>query len=397
MFYRNGFLLRTRKGEREWSMNIKKIEYKNKGTVWMVRYYLHGRGSKRVQRSFATKSLAQAFLEERVLEKKTFQDGPSSLKSLEETTFGEEATYWLTLQRSKFSSGHAKRAEGTLKKLSGYGLNRKLLKDFHPGFLSKLQYQLLTAGLKAASVNRDLEFVTAILSFSTKQRRIPYNPSIGFEKLKEIRNDIQSWDQQEAQSFLSFAENRYPPNSDKRWIYAVYLLCLNTGLRAGEIWGLQPKDLKFDQNLIHIERQYDRVSQTLSHTKGKENRSVPCNQVLIQELKTILFRRKGNVQTLFYSETDQPIDHDNFRNRFFEKDVKAWGGKKVRFHDLRHTAITLMVGQGLDLKTVQSIAGHKDIQTTMRYVHLLAERIQHAAKHFAVKPVEIKPKLYLVD
>jgi len=45
-----------------------------------------------------------------------------------------------------------------------------------------------------------------------------------------------------------------------------------------------------------------------------------------------------------------------------------------------------MIAEGLDLKTVQEICGHKEITTTMRYVHLFGDSIRQAAKIFAVKP-----------
>ena len=68
------------------------------------------------------------------------------------------------------------------------------------------------------------------------------------------------------------------------------------------------------------------------------------------------------------------------------------GRKENRFHDLRHTAITLLIAAGIDLKTVQEIAGHKEIKTTMGYTHLLAERIKHVAQNFSILPTAQEPK-----
>ncbi len=102
-------------------------------------------------------------------------------------------------------------------------------------------------------------------------------------------------------------------------------------------------------------------------------------------------------QTLFSSEKGTPIDHDNFVGRYFEKDLKDAGLKKIRFHDLRHTGVTLMVAEGLDLKTVKEICGHKDISTTMKYVHLVADCIKNVAKVFAIVPAAACPKLRLVS
>lgn len=69
------------------------------------------------------------------------------------------------------------------------------------------------------------------------------------------------------------------------------------------------------------------------------------------------------------------MDHD-FTDRIFRKDLKESGLRPIRFHDFRHTSITLMVKKGFLLPVVQKIAGHKDIKTTMRYVHVLGEDIE---------------------
>ncbi len=53
---------------------------------------------------------------------------------------------------------------------------------------------------------------------------------------------------------------------------------------------------------------------------------------------------------------------------------------------MRHTATTLMIANGVDLKTVKEICGHKSIATTMNYVHLVAENLRSVAKSFSVTP-----------
>ena len=79
--------------------------------------------------------------------------------------------------------------------------------------------------------------------------------------------------------------------------------------------------------------------------------------------------------------------------------MSLWGGRRIRFHDLRHTATTLMIGNGVDLKTVKEICGHKDIATTMGYTHLLGDNLKNVARSFSIKPSitqNEEPKLRLV-
>ena len=135
----------------------------------------------------------------------------------------------------------------------------------------------------------------------------------------------------------------------------------------------------------------DRVKRAFRPTKGKSNRRVPCNPELLRELQTLISEKRiPEDKAVFQNKLGQPMLHDMFKKRIFDRDMKEWGGREIRFHDLRHTAASLMVGGGLDLKTVQEICGHEDIQTTMNYAHLLAEKIKEAARSFSVGP-SIRP------
>lgn len=58
--------------------------------------------------------------------------------------------------------------------------------------------------------------------------------------------------------------------------------------------------------------------------------------------------------------------------------------RAIRFHDLRHTALSQLVEAGINLKVVQSIAGHADIKTTTKYVHLLGDSISNVAESFSL-------------
>ena len=56
----------------------------------------------------------------------------------------------------------------------------------------------------------------------------------------------------------------------------------------------------------------------------------------------------------------------------------------IRFHDLRHTATTLMISRGIDIKTVKEVCGHADISTTMNYVHMVAGSVERLSEIFVI-------------
>jgi len=372
-------------------MSIRRITTTSGDTRWEVCLFTSGRKSKQLRRRFEKKTDAENFLHTYKTKKRELGKSVYDTGDFESSTFAKEAAFWLHAKADRLSPGHRKRADGALKELLPK-IGSLTPAKFTPTLIAHLQGELLTEDLSTTTVNRKIEFITTILNFSVKHRRIPFSPCVGFEKLKVVRDELPHWEREDAESFLAFANKKYPEGSSARWVYVAYLLAMNTGLRAGEIWGLKPEDLQRDVDVILIRRQFDRVLSRFRPTKGKENRRIPCNAELRRELNLLIANMPEKAETIFYQRVGAPICHDNFRKRQWERDLNEWGGKEIRFHDLRHTAITLLIAAGFDLKTVQEIAGHKDIKTTMGYTHLLAERIKHVAQNFSILPTVQEPK-----
>ena len=90
------------------------------------------------------------------------------------TSFAKEAQAWLDDGMVRFSASHLKRVRGILNEFLPR-IGRLTPEKFTPSFLSSLQRQMKTDGAKNLTVNRKTEVLTAILNFSVKQRRIPFN------------------------------------------------------------------------------------------------------------------------------------------------------------------------------------------------------------------------------
>ena len=145
----------------------------------------------------------------------------------------------------------------------------------------------------------------------------------------------------------------------------------------------------------HIEKHFFGGS-SFSTTKGKDSRYVSFGQSLREELSSMLMHEteaRSPDSTLFVSRTGTAIDHDNFKQRVFKKDMKGRGVRAIRFHDLRHTSLTLMVKKGVLLPVIQKIAGHKDIKTTMRYVHVMGKDIEEIGAMPSLRVTESSEKL----
>lgn len=154
---------------------------------------------------------------------------------------------------------------------------------------------------------------------------------------------------------------------------------ITTGLRRGEAVGLQWGDISPDGLTLTVCRNVtpDKNADDKLHiggTKGKEMRTVPLSRrvySLLMELKAeqkkqyglvmptaYIFNRDGNAYKPLY-----PTEPTRWQRKF----VKRHGLENVSPHDLRHTAATLALEAGADLKQVQELLGHKDATTTMQF------------------------------
>lgn len=372
-------------------MAIKKVILPEEGVRWEVTVRVGDRDSRRLRRRFEKKADAEEFMLGVQKERQSIKFGAFS-KSPEEATFASESMFWLNCSGNKFSSAHLKRVAAIVRRLNLEFGERSILK-LTPEFISFFQQDMLARGLSHASVNKITNVIRAVLNLSVKYRRIPRNPAQGFQQFTESGSEMKFWSLDEAKDFLSFANKKYPEWNQGRWIYVVYLLALNTALRSGEIWGLKPFDVPPSGGILFVRRQLERLTRKFTETKGKSARSVPCNVILRTEIQKLVEREKvAPHQTIFRNEKGEPINHDNFIKRVFQKDIAEWGGREIRFHDLRHTATTLMIYSGVDVRTVQGICGHADIKTTMNYMHLISGAVEQVAERFFVQDEPVARK-----
>jgi integrase len=174
---------------------------------------------------------------------------------------------------------------------------------------------------------------------------------------------------------------------------ALLQLAITTGMREGELIGLKWADLDWAGRKIHIKRQIQRIkSQGLvfsSPKTAKSGRVVAIGSATIEKLREQLDRQqlermfagaKWVENDLFFANRiGKPMEPANLLKLFKELLVKAIL-PDIRFHDLRHTAATLMLLQEMHPKIVQERLGHSDISLTLNtYSHVLPSMQEGAA------------------
>jgi site-specific recombinase XerD len=136
------------------------------------------------------------------------------------------------------------------------------------------------------------------------------------------------------------------------------------GLRASELLGLRVTDIDSSRMLLWVR-----------HGKGAKDRRVPLSPALLAALRTHGQQRRPTTW-LFPGQTPTGQRSLGALQRVCRRAVRAAGfTKKVSLHTLRHSYATHLLEAGVDLLTIQRLLGHRDLQTTARYVHLTVPQL----------------------
>lgn len=164
-----------------------------------------------------------------------------------------------------------------------------------------------------------------------------------------------------------------------RWA-PMLLLALTTGLRRGELLGLKWADIDFGAGVLQVRRQYERDG-AFSTPKASSQRRLDLAPAEVSALEIQRAAQGRNRERygdryvdqdlVFATHQGRPLMHRNvFRE--FKRLLRKAGLPEIRFHDLRHTNATLVLGQGAHPKVVQERLGHSQVGITLNtYSHVL--------------------------
>ncbi|RYM02769.1 site-specific integrase [Sporolactobacillus sp. THM7-7] len=182
------------------------------------------------------------------------------------------------------------------------------------------------------------------------------------------------------------------------------LIALTGGLRRGEVLGLDiDQDINYKNRRAHVWHSLQETKanrRRLKAVKSDSERVVIFSQFLVDKLTEYRKLRwkernaigdkwvgynddEGNKHFLLFSHPDGTPYAPHTVSQMWKRFVKRTGIKNIGFHDLRHSAATFWLSQGVKMKTVQKILGHHDITTTMNlYAHVYDDDIEESADVF---------------
>lgn len=246
--------------------------------------------------------------------------------------------------------------------------DRNSLKHLKPFFKNKYLHNItpeLVEGYKAerkaqistTSVNREVTLLKSIMAKAREWKRISVNPIAGraVKKFREENRMMRILTSDEARILLANADG---------WLRSFLIIALCTGMRRNEILTLTWEDVNSATNEIRVRAEI---------SKSKRLRLVPMNGEVKRAIQAL---PKRNRLIFFNVSTGKNIQ--DIKTAFRTAKKRAGIKGRLRVHDLRHTAASWMIEDGIDLVTVKEILGHASVQTTMIYCHPRKE-IKHRA------------------
>jgi integrase len=257
-------------------------------------------------------------------------------------------------------------------------LGRTKLSDLQSYQIQKLYGELLKKGLSPKTVRYTHTILSSALKQAVKWKMFIQNPCDLCELPRLVKKEMKYFTPEEAKLFLDVAKT-------SKW-FVLFLIIIESGMRPEEYFGLQWKDIDFEQGCISVRRVVIEGKQGgfyFAETKTKKSRrKIPISTSVINALK--LHRHKQlearmklgadyqNLDLIFASEVGTPLQRKNFSDRHFKPLMKKAKVSKIRLYDLRHTTATLLLSESVNPKIVQERLGHSSIVLTLdTYSHVL--------------------------
>jgi len=156
-------------------------------------------------------------------------------------------------------------------------------------------------------------------------------------------------------------------------ILEMILTALRTGMRQGELRGLQWSSIDWLNRSLAVRHSRDDYRKVLVPPKSNRERHIPLDT----DVYAMLYRRKRATGYVFLARDDQPFN--NYRLNYAIRNLcKRAGLRIIGWHTLRHTFASHLAMRGVPMPAIKELLGHSSITTTMRYAHVAPSTLRSA-------------------
>lgn len=335
-------------------MSIHKYQLKN-GVGW--RAIVQVTPTKQRSKKFRRKIDAEAW--EREL-RSQLQSGDSIGVGASRARLADFSREWIERYAKAYKQvSSVKRDEGLLRLQILPFFGERQLSDIGPKDVETWIHRLrFESRLSPTTCNLALGLLRKILNDAVRWQAIRFNPISSVRFLPKAERDMDYWTTKEASDFLAAAKEH------DHEVYLLFATALYSGMRLGELRGLQWDCVDLGKTQITVKRSYCQKEDRLKeHTKSKRIRHIPINASLLE----ILLNAKANCSGPWVFS--QSIGYPHL-SRLLERIATSAGIQPIRFHDLRHTFASIFMMSGGLIYDLQKLLGHSTILMTERYSHL---------------------------
>jgi integrase len=264
-------------------------------------------------------------------------------------------------------------------------LGRMMLTKLTAQQLQLLYAKKLEEGLTTTTVHHLHTIVHKALSNAMRLGLIQRNVCDLIDPPRMRHHEMTTLSEEQARLLLTTA-------SGKR-LEALYVLALATGMRQGELLALRWRDVDLDGSTLRVRATLQRTEAGFVFAEPKtaqSRRRIALSKTVVDALRQHKIRQLEerlaavNVwedhDLVFPNIIGKPLEAGNVLRRSYWPLLRRAGLPRMRFHDLRHTAATLLLGRGINPKIVSEMLGHSNVSITLTiYSHVTPHMQQQAA------------------
>lgn len=295
---------------------------------------------------------------------------------------------WLrTVSSSRSKGTHTTYCWTVEKRIIPYIGNINLM-DLRPDRVQRFYDHLQKEGCSNHAVHVTHKTLRVAMNHAKKLGLLGRNPCSGTTPPRPEQTEMKFYDEHQAQLLLDTAESI----GDN--FYPLYYLAIHTGMRQAELIGLKWEDVNWELRTVQVKRQvrhFKGEGYTFTELKSRSGkRTIVLGRLALNLLKDhkrhqqILIDSVSedwvDLDLVFPSNVGTPVTASNIR-RAFRNLLKVSGLPKIRFHDLRHTAASLMLNHGIPVLIVSKRLGHSKPSITIDvYGHVIPSKQEEAAQ-----------------
>jgi integrase len=352
-----------------------KIRGRNEGSIWRqgnnwrAAVSLNG---KRITKSFKTKTECKVWLHENLN-----QIDLGLTIGVSKVTIDQFLCEWMDIHMANIKPKSGQRYQQIARDYVLPYLGQFQLQALRIEHIEDLYQNLLQRGVSVRNVRYVHSLLHRSLSDAVKRGVVGLNASHGARQPKLVQQEMKILDENQVmQFFIAVQDDRNE---------ALYHMAIKTGMRQGELLGLKWTDLDWNRGKIGVQRQVQRVAGKgmvfMPPKTQAGRRAIPLGEGTLRILREhkakqqhereIVGDQWQDYDLIFPSSVGTPQSPSNLL-KSFKSVLKQSGLPIIRFHDLRHTAASLMLNQGVPPFVVSKILGHSKPSTTMDiYGHLI--------------------------